>query len=68
MAHWAPACHHALLLSQPWASHPRGEWWRGGKDRAMVGHCKKDRRGRRREGGEGRGGVQEERRERKDVA
>lgn len=29
MAHWAPACHHALLLSQPWASHPEGEWWRG---------------------------------------
>lgn len=23
MAHWAPACHHALLVSQDWAHHPR---------------------------------------------
>lgn len=37
MAHWAPACHHALLLSQPWAYHPRGEWWKEGKGRGMVG-------------------------------
>lgn len=29
MAHWASGCHHALLWSQPWASHPKGEWNRG---------------------------------------